>query len=104
MIESQWITWEVCPRCGDPAAVGWSDAGRFVDPIEFDCLKGCRVNIGELVRTFPPRRGTESTERAVRVEHHPVEDLRHASEVACDAVRRGAAAITIAADWVVRPE
>lgn len=97
MIESQWITWELCPRCGGRAAVGWSDAGRFVDPIEFDCLGGCRLNICELVRTFPPRGGKVSGERAVRVEHHPVDDLRHASEVACDAVRRGAAAITIAA-------
>lgn len=97
MIESEWITWELCPRCGDRAAVGWSGAGRFVDPIEFDCPRGCRLNIRELVRTFPPRGGTVSAERGVRVEHHPVEDSRHASEVACDAVRRGAAAITIAA-------
>lgn len=99
MVESEWITWEVCPRCGDRAAVGWSDADRFVDPIEFDCPRGCRLTIGELVRTFPPRDGTGSTARAAHVEHHPVADLQHAAEVACDAVRRGAAAITIAAGW-----
>lgn len=97
IIESEWITWELCPRCGHRAAVGWSDDGRFVDPIEFDCHNGCRLSISELVRTFPPMDAPVSAGRAVRVEHFPVDDLRHASEVACDAVRRGAMAITIAA-------
>jgi hypothetical protein len=77
--------------------VGWRDAGRFVDPIEFDCPTGCRLTICELVRTFPPGSGTGSAERAARVERLAVDDQREASEVACDAMRRGAAAITVAA-------
>ncbi|WP_324277202.1 hypothetical protein [Blastococcus brunescens] len=92
MIDSQWITWELCPRCGDRAAVGWREVGRFVGPVEFDCRNGCRVNICEVVRTCP-------SERAARIEHRHVDDARDASEVACDAVRRGAVAITIAAGF-----
>ncbi|TFV87109.1 hypothetical protein E4P40_11820 [Blastococcus sp. CT_GayMR20] len=97
MTESEWITWELCPRCGDRAAVGWRDAGQFVDPIEFDCPTGCRLTICQLVRTFPPASGTVSAEEAARVERLVVDDQREASEIACDAMRRGAAAIAIAA-------
>ena len=37
------VTWEGCPICGEPAAVGWVTlVGREVgagseDPVEFDC-------------------------------------------------------------------
>jgi hypothetical protein len=33
------ISWEVCPRCGGPAAVGWVDGTA----VEFDCLRGCEL-------------------------------------------------------------
>lgn len=52
---SEWVTWESCPHCGNQAAVGWSETGRFVDAVEFDCPSGCRPSIGELVRRFPPK-------------------------------------------------
>jgi hypothetical protein len=39
MADSERITWETCPSCGQPAAVGWSGTR----PVEFDCMKGCRV-------------------------------------------------------------
>lgn len=68
MIESEWITWDRCPRCGELAAVGWSDAGRWVDPVEFDCPRGCRLPSCELVKTFPSRSGSGRPERAVHVE------------------------------------
>lgn len=97
MLQSEWITWEFCPHCGERAAVGWRDAGGFVDPIEFDCSRGCRLDICQLVRTFPARSATVIPERGVCAEHYFVDDLGHASEVACDAGRRGAACITIAA-------
>lgn len=90
MSQSEWITWESCPRCGDRSAVGWSAAGRFVDPVEFDCARGCRLTICELGRMFP-------FEGPLRVEQLPVDDLGQASKIACDAARRGAVVVTIAA-------
>lgn len=54
------ITWELCPRCGERAAVGWREVGRFTDAVEFDCANGCRPSIMELVRAFPPRRHGET--------------------------------------------
>jgi hypothetical protein len=37
---SERVTWEDCPVCGRPAAVGWVD--RHL--VEFDCPGGCRVS------------------------------------------------------------
>lgn len=45
------VTWETCPVCHRPAAVGWIDGG----PVEFDCPAGCRLN-AEQVRAFADRR------------------------------------------------
>jgi hypothetical protein len=44
MPNSERITWEPCPGCGQPAAVGWLD-GR---PVEFDCPDGCLVSVDQL--------------------------------------------------------
>lgn len=53
MDRSEWITWERCPKCGDRAAVGWSETGQFVDAVEFDCRNNCRLSIATIVRMFP---------------------------------------------------
>jgi hypothetical protein len=44
---SERVTWEACPMCGRPAAVGW--LGRA--PIGSDCPFGCRPS-GAAVRGF----------------------------------------------------
>jgi len=44
MPASERVTWEECPSCGEPAAVGWWH-GR---PVEFDCPEGCRVSLEQL--------------------------------------------------------
>jgi len=50
------ITWWVCPRCGEPAALGWVD-GRFA---EIDCSAGCELSEEQLdavhLRVAGPRR------------------------------------------------
>jgi hypothetical protein len=63
---SDLITWEVCPRCGGRAAVGW----RIADPPaggpqpgfplvgtadEFDCTSGCRPTCRELAPLLAAR-------------------------------------------------
>jgi len=48
------VTWEICPRCGDVAAVGWAcvtpapgrPAGEIA--VEFDCPSGCPLDDTEL--------------------------------------------------------
>jgi hypothetical protein len=40
------VTWEPCPRCGEPAAVGWT--GEVV--AEFDCRHGCAVTEEQLMQ------------------------------------------------------
>src|SRR5438445_11830388 len=40
MDPSERVTWEDCPNCGRPAAVGWLNG----HPIEFDCPAGCSLN------------------------------------------------------------
>lgn len=52
---SGWVTWEPCPHCGDQAAAGWSQTGRWVDAVEFDCPSGCRPSIAEIARSFPAK-------------------------------------------------
>jgi hypothetical protein len=55
---SECVTWEVCPRCGGIAAVGWArvpGAGSAPDvcrPIEFDCRAGCEVSIDALAEVY----------------------------------------------------
>jgi hypothetical protein len=55
---SERVTWEVCPRCGGVAAVGWSrvpgtsGASDECRPVEFDCLSGCQVTIGVLAQAY----------------------------------------------------
>jgi len=44
MPDSERVTWQECPRCRQPAAVGWWH-GR---PVEFDCPRGCRVTLDQL--------------------------------------------------------
>jgi hypothetical protein len=49
------VTWELCPRCGAIAAVGWSAAtaaGGEPAPdalAEYDCPTGCRPSSAELL-------------------------------------------------------
>jgi hypothetical protein len=45
------VTWEICPCCGLPAAVGWLDDS----PVEFDCLAGCTLTEDQ-VQAFSDRR------------------------------------------------
>ena len=55
---SEYVTWEVCTRCGLLAAVGWATVGgtdgapRRLCPVEFDCPTGCRLGLDELVRAY----------------------------------------------------
>ena len=44
MPDSERVTWEECPGCRQPAAVGWWH-GR---PVEFDCPRGCQVSLEQL--------------------------------------------------------
>jgi hypothetical protein len=52
------VTWEGCPICGEPAAVGWvtlvgRDAGAASeDPMEFDCPSRCDLTVDEMRRAF----------------------------------------------------
>jgi hypothetical protein len=41
---SERVTWEDCPNCGRPAAVGWLD--EF--PIEFDFTGGCLLSLQQI--------------------------------------------------------
>jgi hypothetical protein len=47
MDTSERISWEDCPICRRPAAVGWPGG----QPVEFDCPRGCRPS-GEQVRAL----------------------------------------------------
>lgn len=61
---SPWITWQPCPRCGEPAAVDWAPADTrpvSANPptqraVEFDCTHGCMLSDTEL-RALTDRRG-----------------------------------------------
>jgi hypothetical protein len=61
---SQRITWEMCPRCGRPAAVGWLPAVGIggdpigEDPVEFDCVAGCQLSSSGIAAAFGTHRGT----------------------------------------------
>ncbi len=50
-MSSDRITWEVCPACGQTAAVGWVDDHLA----EFDCTAGCVPSIAQ-VRELARRR------------------------------------------------
>jgi hypothetical protein len=55
---SERVTWEACPRCGSPAAVGWArvpmaaDAPGECRPVEFDCVAGCHVELDVLTQVY----------------------------------------------------
>jgi hypothetical protein len=55
---SERVTWEVCPRCGAVAAVGWAavpgaGSGPCASvPVEFDCPTGCQVGLDVLARAY----------------------------------------------------
>jgi hypothetical protein len=49
---SERVTWETCPGCRRPAAVGWVDG----DPVGFDCPRECTLSAGELRAAFMPGR------------------------------------------------
>jgi hypothetical protein len=55
---SEKVTWEVCPRCGDIAAVGWAPVAGIGSapgthrPVEFDCVAGCQVGVDELAEAY----------------------------------------------------
>jgi hypothetical protein len=58
-LDSQGITWERCPCCGQSAAVGWARIVEHpgapsvhVDPVELDCLDGCQVAVDQLPRSL----------------------------------------------------
>jgi hypothetical protein len=42
------VTWESCPSCARPAAVGWIDG----HPVEFDCPRGCSLSTDQLTAVF----------------------------------------------------
>ncbi len=44
MESTERVTWENCPNCQRPAAVGWR-SGRFTG---FDCPHGCRLSAGQI--------------------------------------------------------
>lgn len=46
------VTWEDCPVCGRPAAVGWVDKQL----VELDCPRGCRVS-EQQIQVFRARFG-----------------------------------------------
>ncbi|CCH87439.1 conserved protein of unknown function [Modestobacter italicus] len=46
------VTWETCPGCGRPAALGWLDG----DPVQFDCPRGCRLPPDLISAMFGRRR------------------------------------------------
>jgi hypothetical protein len=46
------ITWEQCPSCCRPAAVGWLDGV----PVEFDCPAGCSLTEDQLCPFADKRR------------------------------------------------
>jgi hypothetical protein len=57
---SDHVTWEICPYCGQLAAVGWASAGvsgapAEHRPVEFDCRTGCRVSPEVFVETSSAR-------------------------------------------------
>jgi DNA-directed RNA polymerase subunit M/transcription elongation factor TFIIS len=51
------VTWEKCPKCGAPAAVGWTTGARAADepvddePTEIDCTSGCELSADEWRQT-----------------------------------------------------
>jgi hypothetical protein len=55
---SDYVTWEVCTRCGLLAALGWAGVGGIggaseqILPVEFDCPTGCRLDPDELVEAY----------------------------------------------------
>jgi hypothetical protein len=58
---SERISWENCPTCGSPAAVGWTTVlwvageSREEGPIEFDCPSGCHLSHQALAEAFGQR-------------------------------------------------
>jgi len=52
------VTWETCPSCGRPPAVGWTTVlwidGKSVTeiPEEYDGTSGCRIDPEQLRHTF----------------------------------------------------
>jgi len=46
------VTWETCPTCERPAAVGWLDGS----PVEFDCTAGCDLDPKQLTALADRRR------------------------------------------------
>jgi hypothetical protein len=44
MEASERVTWEDCPSCQRPAAVGWVNG----QAVEFDCPGGCSVTLAQL--------------------------------------------------------
>jgi hypothetical protein len=51
MEPSERVTWEDCPNCRRPAAVGWVDG----QPTEFDCPRGCGLS-AEQIQAFTAER------------------------------------------------
>jgi hypothetical protein len=55
---SEYVTWEVCTRCGVLAALGWASVGGIggatdqILPVEFDCPTGCRRDPDGLVEAY----------------------------------------------------
>lgn len=62
-MSSDVVTWEACPDCAAPAALGW--VGRTV--VEIDCVSGCELPDAlrdAVVRTAaPPAVSAQERER-----------------------------------------
>jgi len=52
---SESVTWETCPTCERPAAVGWVEDS----PVEFDCPAGCDLDPKQLSAFADRRRPAE---------------------------------------------
>ncbi|WP_029432760.1 hypothetical protein [Blastococcus sp. URHD0036] len=57
MDASERVTWEDCPTCRRPAAVGWVGG----QPTEFDCPGGCRLSVAQ-IDVFAARRARPAVE------------------------------------------
>jgi hypothetical protein len=75
---SEYVTWEVCPRCGLLAALGWVNVGGIrgglpqILPVEFDCPSGCRLGPDELAEAY----GLAASGRTAEVDEKPNGQVR----------------------------
>ena len=62
MVVSERVTWETCPSCGRPAAVGW--VGE--QPVEFDCPGRCWVSVKHVLALASDPTGLPQVDETAR--------------------------------------